>query len=717
MSPPGSTPSSPVASPKMTVFSSAAAVSASGYAVPPSPRTLFYRGDSAPPLKRTESNASSNSISTINSTSGDVNGLSETADENGLTTSPLDFDLKRNKSSNNPGVQGSIGSDIISSSNKPLIKKTTIISGKKYCTDNDLHPIQIAEKEEKAAAAASAKKTKKLWSVYGSSSQPPSSDKASNGSGSKKTTSDSLDPKNPMYKGLVLISAPSKKSSSRSSSSTKGLSKSMSSLSKGSELDTPLTSATRLLVHDNAHFPSRTRSPSVSVLDEAPQSAIHEHSQKLSVIHTPTVGDILSSRTATLTKSHGASAASQQDVFALSFNHRTTQKHPSASQGQKYVTAPISLSTGNWAQGQQQLQRCVGPELEGHASQVSKQTITQNVSRHIVAPDELTMAINQEVEERRQKQEQERLEKSLEASKRPTSIMGPASSAITRRANSNSNSKDVGASHSRNILAIIESGSVTHSAPPVDGTAAVAVSTIGGAFIRSEEISKSSLPPPKRHHSTFSNVASAQTQAQQARGGNDTSSRASPTALTIAAASPTVVDIASDITSIDATSPIISSTKKPDSDFLASPVVKRHSTATKADSKVVAVQVQGDEVSTSPLESASTETEEAHEILLSAIDATASSARVSDSADAPNGHQPEEMAVVAPRGSHPPVSVIIGEASRSVYNTPSWTPTTPSSSASLSASPASPVPPALPRRSPFRSAPIPYVLPNIVPLP
>ncbi|KAI8350832.1 hypothetical protein B0O80DRAFT_428375 [Mortierella sp. GBAus27b] len=290
-SPSTSTATSPLASPKLLALSST-----SGYAVPPSPRTLFYKLDSnASPVERKDSNASSASISTIDSDSEETAGTIDHRDNRGLTL-VANEDIshqhgtsrccKRANSSSSRGTAPPASSSIF------FGKKPTAPPNRRYCTENDIHPL---EKEERSSVVTNDKKTKKLWSGRdgGASSgglekTPPSwSDKSSNKT--KRGMSHSLDTDNPMFKGLVLISSPIKKSSGSSGSSisnSKGHSKSMTSLAKGSpEMDMGSYSGYQqpppVPYHGSSATSSsssssssrlpgtRARSPSVSALDEA----------------------------------------------------------------------------------------------------------------------------------------------------------------------------------------------------------------------------------------------------------------------------------------------------------------------------------------------------------------------------------------------------------------------------------------------------------------
>ncbi|KAF9106460.1 hypothetical protein BGX27_009165 [Mortierella sp. AM989] len=381
-----------------------------------------------PSLKRTESSGSINSISASNSASGDAIGPHDIVAENGLMI--VDPYQKKKKD----------GGDNYSASGSSKKSNWT----KNYCSDNDLFPFETLDKEGKAALANEGKKSKKLWSVYGSSSPTTSSDKTGGGSSgnSKRSTSKSLDSDSSMFKNLVLVSLPSKKGgNSNATATTKGFSKSMVSLSRGSECDnhhypappSPSDIHNYPLFSSAGSFTSRTRSPSVSVLDEANHSASHEYpqyTQNQSISNRSAIGDISSLR------------SPQLDANSPAFLKRSLRKLPLIQQGQKLQpkqplpqkasTAPISLITNDWnttIRGQRSLSqplRCVDPELQQprvQNSYISSPTkSTENVSRHIVAPDELAMAmaIDREAEGKRQQQGLECVEKSEKSNWKPT---------------------------------------------------------------------------------------------------------------------------------------------------------------------------------------------------------------------------------------------------------------------------------------------------------
>ncbi|KAI1307333.1 Pleckstrin y domain-containing A member 5 [Mortierella claussenii] len=464
ISPTSSNPGSPLASPKMTIFhglsgrtsttTAAGSTGSSSYAIPPSPRTLFYRVDTNPSqMTRRESNASLTSISTINSAAdGEASDdISPSITEQGLimATSEDQDNQKRSRCGSGSG-SGSSPSDCVSK--KPVF-------GKKYCTDSDVISLPtVLYKDEKAGAtSASSKKTKKLWPLYsdnaGSGSSAPTSGAKSHAStnSGRKTVSRSLDTSNPMFKSLILVSSPTKKfssgsSSSRSDSSTitegKRSSKPIISLPKtlsdpqsegtisGNHLPTSVSSS-KIQGFDLTAPPvsSRTRSPSVSALERA------AHPQQDSMtLHRPIVGDIISSR---------SSLGPPVDSFASSLLYRPSQKLRTLHQGQKYQhqqstnqvvsspkisTAPIAIITNEWSmhvksqQKKQQLSlRCVDPALLQYHNRQEVQYVassstsldlgyrqsidTGSVSRHIVAPDELTMAMRGDQEQHQQQQE------------------------------------------------------------------------------------------------------------------------------------------------------------------------------------------------------------------------------------------------------------------------------------------------------------------------
>ncbi|KAF9196625.1 hypothetical protein BGZ49_002732 [Haplosporangium sp. Z 27] len=393
-----------------------------------------------PDLKRTESSGSTNSISTIDSALGEAIITHDIASVKGLTMTPLDLIHKK------PTKEGSGSSG--SSQSTPVTNKKMIWS-KGYCTDNDLLPFEILDKESNAASMNEGKKAKKLWSVYGNSGSITISDKTgsgNNGSGNnRKTTNQSLDSNNAMLKNLVLISPVKKNNSgskgSNTTSTTKGFSKSMTSLSKVSESEAhnhpvppfPVSPSNH---HHNHHVfspdtssASRVRSPSVSVLDEALAAASREYAeytQKQFLNRPPAHNDdILYSR-----------SPAQQDSNSFNLLKKSIQgqkqqsKQPPSSRA---TTAPISLITSDWntisrtQRNQSQPIRCIDPELQQHRLhqpfQPHASKPTETISRHIVAPDELAMALAIDQEAEGKRREQERIEKTEENNNRPISIM------------------------------------------------------------------------------------------------------------------------------------------------------------------------------------------------------------------------------------------------------------------------------------------------------
>ncbi|KAF8954525.1 hypothetical protein BGZ46_002887 [Entomortierella lignicola] len=352
-----------------------------------------------PDLKRTESSGSTNSISTIDSALGEAIITHDIASVKGLTMTPLDL-IHKKPTKESSGSSGS-------SQSTPVTNKK-MIWNKGYCTDNDLLPFEILDKESNAASMNEGKKAKKLWSVYGNSGSITSPDKTgsgNNGSGNnRKTTNQSLDSNNAMLKNLVLIS-PVKKSSSGS---------------KGSNT----TSTTK-----DTSSASRVRSPSVSVLDEALAAASREYAEytQKQFLNRPTAhnGDILYSR-----------SPAQQDSNSFNLLKKSIQgqkqqsKQPPSSRA---TTAPISLITSDWntisrtQRNQSQPIRCIDPELQQHRLhqpfQPHASKPTETISRHIVAPDELAMALAIDQEAEGKRREQERIEKTEENNNRPISIM------------------------------------------------------------------------------------------------------------------------------------------------------------------------------------------------------------------------------------------------------------------------------------------------------
>jgi hypothetical protein len=306
-----------------------------------------------------------------------------------------------------------------------------MIQNKNYCTENDHHFVE----EGKTTVMARDKKTKKQWSMHGGDgreSPPSSSEKSSNKT--KKGLTQSLDTENPMFKGLVLISSPTKKpvSGSNISNNSKGVSRSMVSLAKGSQdLDSsaypiqhvPSASSSRL-------FGTRARSPSVSALDEAILQTPQKGSPRDPASYHPTVGDILSSRRPGLGRH-----CSDYQLQSQGFNKQQFALSLSSSIPPKMATAPIAIISDWSSFVQNKSQEPFEPQSQHSkqwsTSKMSSSDVGVNVSRHIVAPDKLTMAIDREIEERRQQQELERSERPLETGKKPSSAMEPTLAPVT----------------------------------------------------------------------------------------------------------------------------------------------------------------------------------------------------------------------------------------------------------------------------------------------
>ncbi|KAK3820005.1 MAG: hypothetical protein J3Q66DRAFT_165459 [Benniella sp.] len=430
----GSTANSPHASPKIIALSGS-----SGYAVPPSPRTLFYKLDSnVSSLEHKESNASSTSISSIDSDSDEPNGINDAKFDRGLAAArdgcPSKFESRNYGTSGCNRTNSSCGKGIGSSSGGAFFgRKSTMIQNKNYSTEND-HFVE----EGKTTVMASDKKSKKQWSMHegdggGSEKSSPSSSEKP-GNKTKKGLSQSLDTENPMFKGLVLISSPTKKpvSGSNISNNGKGFSKSMVSLAKGSQdLDSsaypiqhvPSASSSRL-------FGTGARSHSVSVLDETIVQTPHKSSPRDPASYHPTVGDILSSRPPGLSRH-----CSDYQLQSQGFNKQQFVPSLSSSIPPKMATAPIAM-TSDWSsfvqnKSQEPLELQSQHNKQWSISKMSSSDVGVNVSRHIVAPDKLTMAIDREIEERRQQQDLERSERPLGTGKKPTLAMEPTLAPVT----------------------------------------------------------------------------------------------------------------------------------------------------------------------------------------------------------------------------------------------------------------------------------------------
>ncbi|KAF9914729.1 Pleckstrin y domain-containing A member 4, partial [Lobosporangium transversale] len=442
--PSSSNPGSPLGSPRLSYMKSTPSSRDNTIATPSRiPFSMAIEADTTPSHKRTQSEASSVSISTIDSITGDMDAtndarISETVSEIGYAKPTIHHDQKKSSNGSNDNHAQSSNCSLTNH-----IDGREISTSRSYCTDNDyddLCYLPSVDEEGNSPTAASVlasanpKKAKKLWSVYGGSgSESRKAEKASNGS--KRAVSQALDADNPMLKNLVLISPPSKKSSpSRKSDNgkkhNKVFSKSMTCLpneptSMGHySVDTrptgagPHSAAPSSLASSPRALASRARSPSVSILDEAYQLASIDYSQKRVIL---------------MHRQNGSASADPSAAFESSFIQQSGQKLPIPYQGQRQQqhglqfrpsrasTAPIHTIKNDWGTHVQdqrfysQPQRCIAPALirQQHHSQPAQVTGDANgaILRHIIAPDELALAIDLEMEESRRKQEIERLGK------------------------------------------------------------------------------------------------------------------------------------------------------------------------------------------------------------------------------------------------------------------------------------------------------------------
>ncbi|KAG0267721.1 hypothetical protein BG011_000033 [Mortierella polycephala] len=434
---------SPLASPKMTTTLS------SCLTAPTSPGALFYRIEPSlsSSLSRRNSSASSSSISTLSSSPGGDGVIDTLVLDPELTMTAIGTTVEQQKkvrghcrSGSSANINSSTNTYGSSISGATSTSKSTSLSNKSFsyssifskckcCADNDLQLPQISDKEAKGALALNGKKSKKLRSVSGgstrhlpsSSSAPSTLETKGIGIGGKKTDVYAFNADNPMLKGLALITPPSKKqysnnhdhsanqnnNSSSIGNGNKGFSMSMTSLTKGNDqhykrhVTAPLLGSSSLVGLDNFHSDSsRTRLPSVSVLDgSAPSSP-----------GRPSVSDILSSRLSSISRvlSTPTSPTLQPE------RHRSMRKskHHQAPSSPIIVTAPISLLNTDWTFHDADFQQpfMLEPRSSNESSDI------YNITQHIVAPDELAMAIEREVEERKlqlmqQQQQHEKVER------------------------------------------------------------------------------------------------------------------------------------------------------------------------------------------------------------------------------------------------------------------------------------------------------------------
>ncbi|KAG0277863.1 hypothetical protein BGZ95_005207 [Linnemannia exigua] len=426
-----------------------------------SPRTLYRVLDNASPSKRAESIASSASISTIAS-SGDVstindlnseNGLSSTATDPGLSSKPKSAGAtilglvtgggKHKKDKKEGGSAGSnhsgsgssglklFGSGVCHYSGCTQMAKTCTFHNKKFRPESPSAIASRKAKEEKKAAKEAAKEEKRagkssLWSS--------SSDK----SGSQGNISEISSPIMMKADGSLLASY------NGSMTTGKGLSsRSMVSLPRDAEfgIDPSMVPLPPSHMHSLASSPTRRRSPSVSVLEDSLGGQQQQELSRVAEMSTASSGGYsmrpqtpLSAAPsqplppppprAPSSASNHRPGSSTKETFSLSRkmglqmgsefgavdknaltgtaldgnyfvanHHRTMQKLNLTRKPQAQQPQLIDQQHQFQQQQQQQYQQQQSELFRG-----------VGVSRHIVAPDELAMAIEMEAEEMRRRQ-------------------------------------------------------------------------------------------------------------------------------------------------------------------------------------------------------------------------------------------------------------------------------------------------------------------------
>jgi len=418
--------------------------SLAGSTAPSSPR-VFYKVLEGSPSKRTESITSSMSISTIASEDEDVSTINDLASDNGLCTTHTQHSQGKSSGGSSHGStflglvtggkykkdKGSSAGSSHSGSRSPALKlfgsgmcsfsgctqpaKTCI-----YHKKNSMYSPMSDDK--KCKGESKEKKSKKPWSSGSELNVTQSSTLAVSGSHLSNHSDSSPCP-----------------SYTDARSCSNGLSKSMVSLSKDSELEIETGSVSSL--NSQLHLmasPTRKRSPSAPVTDSnldanlQPMDDCPAHSRTPPPAPTPSHRLPLPPPRATCAASnyHPQSdkespslsrkmglqiggdfgALDQNSLLGTALNgnffvanhHRTMQKFQTV---QTTKSQPINVPPTSTGRQQQQ------DALDSH--------LQVGVSRHIVAPDVLAMAIEREAEKLRQQHAQE----NEAQKKRPTSMI------------------------------------------------------------------------------------------------------------------------------------------------------------------------------------------------------------------------------------------------------------------------------------------------------
>ncbi|KAF9904588.1 hypothetical protein EC991_002577 [Linnemannia zychae] len=432
-----------------------------------SPRTFYRVLDNASPSKRAESIASSASISTIAS-SGDVSTINDLNSENGLSSAATDSGQpskpkgagatilglvtgggkhrkdKKDSSSAGSNHSGSgsgsgssglklFGSGVCHYSGCTQMAKTCTFHNKKFRPESPSAIASRKAKEEKKAAKEAAKEEKRtgkssLWSS--------SSDK----SGSQGNI--------PEISSPIILKADGSLLSNSMAAGRSLSSRSMVSLPRDAEfgIDPSMVPLPPSNLRSLASSPTRRRSPSVSVLEDSLGGhQQYEHSRPAEVRTASSGGFSMRPQTplsaapsqplppppprAPSSASNHRPGSSTKETFSLS-------RKMGLQMGSEFGAVDKSALTGTALDGnyfvanhhrtmqklqltrkpQSQQQQFIDQQQQFHQQQQQQQQQQQyqqqqselfkgvGVSRHIVAPDELALAIEMEAEEMRRRQ-------------------------------------------------------------------------------------------------------------------------------------------------------------------------------------------------------------------------------------------------------------------------------------------------------------------------
>ncbi|KAI8346425.1 hypothetical protein B0O80DRAFT_469011 [Mortierella sp. GBAus27b] len=404
---------------------------------PSSPRMFYKVLEDSSPSKRAESIASSTSISTIAS-SGDISTTNDGTSD-GLSTTATE--VSQSKSSGS----GSLFLELVTGGKYKKDKRVRSASSSYNSNGGGVSPALKLFSSGVCSYSGCTQPAKSC--VYHKKKSRPHSPKGNDKL--KKPLSNSSDRSVTQGSNISDVTSPrfSDGSPSSSYSGSKpvcngGLSKSMVSLPRDSDLGIDIPPPPQS--HIYAASPTRTRSPSASIIDDALAatrtnfdtilpSDIHPVRSRTPPSHVPSLGLLpppprASSSTSNYHIHNGKESLSLSrkmglqiggdfgalDQTALDTNYFAAKHHRTIQRLQVSQSSKYASSSQSQALQQQQ-------EHDFHQQQLQQQTHLHQsgVSRHIIAPDVLAQAIEREAEKLRQQQAQEN-----EAQRnRPTSMI------------------------------------------------------------------------------------------------------------------------------------------------------------------------------------------------------------------------------------------------------------------------------------------------------